>query len=114
MSAPKVRLVVLRRKTSKAGNEYFTGWLPTCNLLLFRSADDDNEYGEAWVLLAAERDGAGGQQKQHQRRQQPPDDRARRADELNAAASKRAAAGQQQGRRDGREPLPDDLRTAEQ
>ncbi len=106
MTSPKVRLAVLRRKTSKNGNEYFTGWLPGCNLLLFRSKDDDDQYGEAWVPLAAERDGT-------QKRQQQParDDRARQADAAQVAAAKRDARRQRPATRPaggGGEPFPDD------
>ena len=73
MTAAKVRLAVLRRKTSKNGREYFMGWLPTCNLLLFRSEADDDEYGEAWALLAAERETPTKQRgKQPSRRRDNP------------------------------------------
>lgn len=55
-NGPLVRLATLRKRTSKNGNEYFSGWLGDSTLLLFRDPDaDSDQWGEAWKLLAQER-----------------------------------------------------------
>ncbi len=104
MASSKVRLAVLRRKMSKSGNEYFSGWLPTCDLLLFRSQQDDDQYGEAWVLLVAERDN----QPKQLRRQQTG------SLNLEVAGAKSATRKQRQKARDDApfydDPLPDSMR----
>jgi len=54
-AAPKVRIAVLRERTSASGSRYMTGLLGDAKLLLFRDEAADTEWGQAWALLVEQR-----------------------------------------------------------
>jgi hypothetical protein len=54
-----VRLATLWKRTSKAGNTYFSGFMGDCQSLMFRGEEITRENGEVvqtWNLLVQDRD----------------------------------------------------------